>query len=271
MDIKDTNFVTIQGWMRTKLNLKGNELLAYAVIYGFSQTDGAKFTGSRKYLAEWCGCSLATIDRTLDSLANKGLISKTAYITPHGYRAVEYAATTTTTTTAPAQDPWDNATNATTEQSQQPTTEPNPTPQPKTTRKTKSFDAIIDSYTNDPKTKDLLGAWLQNRKAKRAAMTDRAIQGCINKLDKCAQESRMSVNDYLDEIVCRGWSSFFPIENYRRNTYTNTNTHSNPNTYPNAYSDASANAYAKANGYANSTPIDDEGHLAECTRENGWF
>lgn len=92
MDIKDTNFVTIQGWMRTKLNLKGNELLAYAVIYGFSQTDGAKFTGSRKYLAEWCGCSMATIDRTLNSLVDKGLISRTSYVTKHGYRAVEYAA-----------------------------------------------------------------------------------------------------------------------------------------------------------------------------------
>lgn len=90
--VNDNNFVTIQGWMRTKLNLKGNELLAYAVIYGFSQTDGAKFTGSRKYLAEWCGCSIATIDRTLNSLVDKGLISRTSYVTKHGYRAVEYAA-----------------------------------------------------------------------------------------------------------------------------------------------------------------------------------
>lgn len=90
--VNDNNFVTIQGWMRTKLNLKGNELLAYAVIYGFSQTDGAKFTGSRKYLAEWCGCSMATVDRTLNSLVEKGFISRTSYVTKHGYRAVEYAA-----------------------------------------------------------------------------------------------------------------------------------------------------------------------------------
>lgn len=90
--VNDNNFVTIQGWMRTKLNLKGNELLAYAVIYGFSQTDGAKFTGSRKYLAEWCGCSMATIDRTLNSLADKGFISRTSYVAKHGYRVVEYAA-----------------------------------------------------------------------------------------------------------------------------------------------------------------------------------
>ena len=120
-----------------------------------------------------------------------------------------------------AQDPWTDATGTNTEQFQLPIANPEPqtTPQPKKTRKNKSFDAIIDAYTNDPQTKDLLGAWLQNRKAKRAAMTDRAIQGCIGKLDKCAQESRMSVNDYLDEVVCRGWSAFFPIENYRNNGY----------------------------------------------------
>lgn len=120
---------------------------------------------------------------------------------------------------ASAQDAWADTTNATPEQFQTPIAEPEPKPQPKKTRKTKSFDDIINAYTNDPQTKDLLGAWLQNRKAKRAAMTDRAIQGCIGKLDRCAQESRMSVNDYLDEVVCRGWSAFFPIENYRNNGY----------------------------------------------------
>ena len=119
----------------------------------------------------------------------------------------------------PAQDPWSDTTNATVEQFQLQASEPEPKPQPKKTRKAKSFDDIIDAYTNDPTTKDLLGAWLQNRKAKHSAMTDRAIQGCIGKLDRCAQESRMSVNDYLDEVVCRGWSAFFPIENYRNNGY----------------------------------------------------
>lgn len=125
-------------------------------------------------------------------------------------------APTPTHATTAEHDPWANTATATAEQPQLPDAEPEQKPQPKKTRKAKSFDDIIDAYTNDPQTKDLLGAWLQNRKAKRAAMTDRAIQGCIGKLDKCAQESRMSVNDYLDEVVCRGWSAFFPIYNYRR-------------------------------------------------------
>lgn len=238
--VKDNNFIAIQGWMRTKLNLKGNELLIYALIYGFSQDGNSRFKGSRKYIADWCGCSLDTVDRSLGSLINKGLLAKYPHTDDYGNRLVDYVAiqpTSTATlapavtqspaaTQAPKQDPWGNNANADTTRFQTPTDDPQPLipepqapAQPKKTRKAKSFDAIIDNYTSDPTTKDLLGAWLQNRKAKRAAMTDRSIQGCIGKLDKCAQESRMSVNDYLDEVVCRGWSAFFPIENYKRTGY----------------------------------------------------
>lgn len=220
--VKDNNFIAIQGWMRTQLNLKGNELLIYALIYGFSQDGESRFKGSRKYIADWCGCSLNTVDRSLGSLVNKGYLAKYPYTDASGNRLVDYVAIqpaaaatpapAVTQSPAAAQDPLASITNATPEQS--PTAEPKPKTQPKKTRKTNSFDAIIDAYTSDPTTKDLLGAWLQNRKAKRAAMTDRAIQGNIGKLNRLAQESHMSVNDYLDEIVCRGWTSFFPIDNY---------------------------------------------------------
>lgn len=233
--VKDNNFISIQGWMRTRLNLKGNELLIYALIYGFSQDGQSRFTGSRKYIADWCGCSLDTVDRSLSSLVGKGLLAKYPHTDQNGSRVVDYAAILTATapapahapapaaaqatalSQAPAQDPWAGTANANTEQFQPLPAEPKP--QPKKTRKTKSFDDIINAYTSDPTTKDLLGAWLQNRKAKRAAMTDRAIQGNIDKLDEYARESRMNVNDYLDEVVRRGWTAFFAIDNYKRTRY----------------------------------------------------
>lgn len=77
-----------------------------------------------------------------------------------------------------------------------------------------SFDAIINAYTESPSTKELLGEWLQNRKAKRAAMTDNAIKRNIDKLDECARQSGMTVDAYLDEVIRRGWSAFFPIAIY---------------------------------------------------------
>ena len=33
----DNNYINIQGWMRTKLNLTDNKLIMFAIIYGFSQ------------------------------------------------------------------------------------------------------------------------------------------------------------------------------------------------------------------------------------------
>lgn len=74
--IKNENFITIQGWMLNELKLKGNALLVYAIIYGFSQTDDCEFTGSASYLAGWCGCSRQTIMTTLNKLVNDGLIIK---------------------------------------------------------------------------------------------------------------------------------------------------------------------------------------------------
>lgn len=74
--IKDENFVNIQGWMLTKLHLKGNQLIVYAVIYGFSQDDESWFTGSCNYLAEWCGTSRQTVMSALNGLIEQGLIVK---------------------------------------------------------------------------------------------------------------------------------------------------------------------------------------------------
>ena len=37
--VKNENYLVIQGWMIAELKLKGNELLIYAIIYGFSQNN----------------------------------------------------------------------------------------------------------------------------------------------------------------------------------------------------------------------------------------
>lgn len=143
--VKDNNFIAIQGWMRTQLNLKGNELLIYALIYGFSQDGESRFKGSRKYIAEWCGCSMNTVDRALGALVNKGLLAKYPYTDANGSRLVDYVAITTTSaatpapaatqaptaTQEPAQDPWAGTTNPTPEQSQPLIDEPQAPAQPK--------------------------------------------------------------------------------------------------------------------------------------------
>lgn len=73
--VRAENYITIQGWMVTDLELKGNELLLYALIYGFSQDDGY-YTGGLQYVMEWLNCSKPTAIATLKTLTEKELIER---------------------------------------------------------------------------------------------------------------------------------------------------------------------------------------------------
>ena len=74
--VKDENYINIQGFMVTKLGLKGNELLIYAIIYGFSQTEDQVFNGSLQYLADWTNSTKQGVTKNLKSLVDKGYIVK---------------------------------------------------------------------------------------------------------------------------------------------------------------------------------------------------
>ena len=74
--VKDENYISIQGWMITRLGLSGNDLLIYAIIFGFSQDGKSVFEGSRQYLADWCTCSISTVKRSLKALIDRGLIEQ---------------------------------------------------------------------------------------------------------------------------------------------------------------------------------------------------
>ena len=74
--VNNENYIQIQGWMINELKLKGNELLIYAIIYGFSQDGQSKFTGSLKYLSDWTNSSKQNCLNHLKSLLEKNLIEK---------------------------------------------------------------------------------------------------------------------------------------------------------------------------------------------------
>ena len=87
--VKEQNYVVIQGWMLNKLQLKGNDLLIYAIIYGFSQNADCKFTGSLQYLADWTNSTKQGVLNSLKNLLDKKLITKKDYII-NGVKFVEY-------------------------------------------------------------------------------------------------------------------------------------------------------------------------------------
>ena len=74
--LKDANFVVLSGWMINSLELKGNELIIYAVIYSFSQEEDCWYTGSQQYLADWIQGTKMTVRTVLTSLMERGYIDK---------------------------------------------------------------------------------------------------------------------------------------------------------------------------------------------------
>lgn len=76
--MKNKNYITILGWMVNELSLSGNDLICYAVIYGFSQDDNF-WDGSQSYLSDWLGVSRRTVIDILKRLISNGLIVKQEY------------------------------------------------------------------------------------------------------------------------------------------------------------------------------------------------
>lgn len=87
--LSNENYIVIQGWMINELGLKSNELLIYAIIYGFCQAEDQCFNGSLQYLAEWTNSTRQGVTKTLKSLIEKGFIEKKE-TTIDGVKRCEY-------------------------------------------------------------------------------------------------------------------------------------------------------------------------------------
>ncbi len=93
----------------------------------------------------------------------------------------------------------------------------------KKNKKKKDFSFILENYSTDEEILSLLNDWLDNRKAKHLAMTESSIKFNLNKLDKMVRDSNMTTKEYLTEVICRGWGSFFVINTYGNNQVKNKN------------------------------------------------
>ena len=74
--MKDENYILIPGWAINQLQLKGNNLMVYSIIYGFSQDGETEFTGSLQYLCDCLSVSKPTVINSLKELVALGHIKK---------------------------------------------------------------------------------------------------------------------------------------------------------------------------------------------------
>lgn len=77
MVIKSDNYVVVQGWMYYLGLEKLNELMALALVYGFSQDRESQFKGSIAYIADHLMCDKSTAIRVMKKLEEKGFVEKT--------------------------------------------------------------------------------------------------------------------------------------------------------------------------------------------------
>lgn len=248
--VKRDNHLVIQGWMLTDLSLKGNELLIYACIYGFSQLDNQAFTGSRQYLADWTNSTKRGVDKCLKSLCEKGLLDRKEY-SLNGVKMVDYKAVWGGEQSSPGgnkvpqggEQSYPGVANKVPQGSEQsypnniednidsqyrekidnpgaPAPIPSHPPDGKTKGKKTGIDteAIFRRYTQDEKVLSLLRDWLEVRKAKHATATERALTLNLDKLPRLAHDSGMTQTEYLEAVIARGWAAFFPINNWGKPT-----------------------------------------------------
>lgn len=72
---KKDSTIEVISWM-LELGIGGNELLTYALIYGFSKDGQGVYFGSIPYLCAWLQCSRPTAVAVLKRLQEKGLVEK---------------------------------------------------------------------------------------------------------------------------------------------------------------------------------------------------
>lgn len=244
--VKSENYIHIPGWAVCELGLKGNELLIYAIIFGFSQEENQTFRGSLRYLMDWTNSTKATVINVLKSLTKKGLIEKKEKII-NGVKFCEYCVTRFKNEDSPIKPVVKNlyqggiknipnildnniGTNSINRISKvskkeqlaqnkiSPKKEKNnsnsisqkQTKVKKAKPKPISFDEIIDAYTENEDLRKELKEHLKTRKQKKAALTNRALELSLKKLDKLADNDEEKIQIVQNSII-NGWVGFFEL------------------------------------------------------------
>lgn len=217
--IKDGNFITIQSFMVKDLKLKGNELLIYAIIYGFSQNGEDRFTGSLQYICDWTNSTKQGVMKNLKSLVEKSLIEKTE-IYKNNVKFVEYHATdfTTMQQSLPGYETKFN------EGSKQSLTEsmqqslPNNIPlQDRDNnindkeRKKENYNSIIAESDFAEDVKHTIIEFVKMRKLIKKPMTDFALKKLLNKLGKLANDPQMQIA-ILEKSIMNNWQDIYELK-----------------------------------------------------------
>ena len=195
-------YFTILQEMR-EMGLKGNELIVFAVINGFSQNGNRSFHGSLAALQEMCGiASRQTITDILKSLVDKGFINKTE-VTLNGVKNISYSVCPKNGYGVQKMDMGvQKLDRGCPKNGHIYNNDINISPM-EINNKGKRFD-FKNSLIEIGVSPEVADDWMQVRKAKRASNTETAFRRIKNEIDK----SGLSANECITIAVARSWQGF---------------------------------------------------------------
>ena len=213
--MKDENYIVVQGWMRKELGLKGYELLAYALIFGFCQDGESTFKGSLSYVAEWLGCSKPTAISTLKNLVSKGLIERIEEPI-NGILFVRYRVLTTSKETLPpSKEILPNKIDDNIDSKKDNTNV--------LSKKDPAHDEIeieneIVNHTTSEELRAMLREFVEYRRHKRERMSARAFSMMLRKLAGFTAEEQI---DAIETSMISNWAGVFPKHRSEQNKAQN--------------------------------------------------
>ena len=222
MPIRRENYINIQGWMITDLMLKGNDLLIYAIIYGFTQDGEQWFEGSRQYLADWCNSTKKGISKNLDSLTKKGYIIKEEQVI-NNVKFCKYKANLEKLTLGnKVPHPGEQSSPPPGEQSS-----PNniyinnldnnnkekSIKEKKETFKENEEQLVLEKIKNmaDKEMSEKILAVFKNKKIKGNPITKESLNVFLHKLQRLSKGNKTVMLDMLDVSIVRGYTDVFEL------------------------------------------------------------
>lgn len=208
------NYIVVNGWMLTDLKLKGNELLVYACIYGFSQAANQVFNGSLQYLADWTNSTKQGVIKNLKSLEEKGYIVKAEkYI--NGVKFCEYYATQLNEVLNKVEEGSKQSLTGGSEQSLPNNlslnTSTNKQEEKKGRKKETSYDALINDLIENEEVKATIYEFIKMRKLMKKPLTDFALKKLLNKLLKISNEPSIQIA-VLEKSINSNWLDIYELK-----------------------------------------------------------
>lgn len=220
--MENTDFLNVQGWMINELNLKGNELIIYALIYGFTKDGVSEFRGSRQYMADWTNSSVRSVQNVVNSLVNKGMIEKNNHINKYGsletsgYKVINVPKLSSEKSSSPLEKKVHEGSEKSSHNNIDNNIDNNISNNivdiKEKNIKKESVQSVIAEYTQNQYLQDALHDFVDMRTKVRKPLTVRAMKLSLNELDKLAVDDMTKIA-IVNQSIVHSWLTFYKLQN----------------------------------------------------------